>query len=199
MKFFRDDFHDDFRDYFFSNWIAPLFSTGQTAQSLTCSFMEKPHTGLDECPRILLSCFRARNSGRRRHQDRGQFRAVQNCEWGPTCRFGGDCDSWWLQKIVHNNHTDIAQHWDSGRQPLVAGQQEWNWQGQQEFCGWWGWHGEQWQGEAVIQVPRKCEMWNCAKLCPMFPVQSCLKTIQSSPLIWSLDVWSTRLYGQLNS
>ena len=35
---------------------------GQTAQSLTCSIMEKPHTGLDECPRILLSCFRARNS-----------------------------------------------------------------------------------------------------------------------------------------
>ena len=26
--------------------------------------MEKPHTGLDECPRILLSCFRARNFGR---------------------------------------------------------------------------------------------------------------------------------------
>ena len=38
------------------------FSMGQTAQSLTCSIMEKPHTGLDECPRILLSCFRARNS-----------------------------------------------------------------------------------------------------------------------------------------
>ena len=33
-----------------------------TAQSLTCSSMEKPHTRLDECPRILLSCFRARNS-----------------------------------------------------------------------------------------------------------------------------------------
>ena len=31
-------------------------------KSLTCSIMEKPHTGLDECPRILLSCFRARNS-----------------------------------------------------------------------------------------------------------------------------------------
>ena len=30
--------------------------------SLTCSVMEKPHTGLDECPRILLSCFLARNS-----------------------------------------------------------------------------------------------------------------------------------------
>ena len=36
---------------------------GHTAQSLTCSIREKPHTGLDECPRILLSCFRARNSG----------------------------------------------------------------------------------------------------------------------------------------
>ena len=34
----------------------------QTSQSLACSIMEKPHTGLDECPRILLSCFRARNS-----------------------------------------------------------------------------------------------------------------------------------------
>ena len=38
------------------------FSMGQTAPSLTCSIMEQPHTGLDECPRILLSCFRARNS-----------------------------------------------------------------------------------------------------------------------------------------
>ena len=36
---------------------------GQTAHSLTCSIMEKPHTGLDDCLRILLSCFRARNSG----------------------------------------------------------------------------------------------------------------------------------------
>ena len=39
------------------------FSMGQTALSLSCSIMEKLHTGLDECPRILLSCFRARNSG----------------------------------------------------------------------------------------------------------------------------------------
>ena len=38
------------------------FSMGQTAQSLTCSIVEKPQTGFDECPRILLSCFRARNS-----------------------------------------------------------------------------------------------------------------------------------------
>ena len=40
------------------------FSMGQTAQSLTCSIMEKPHTGFDECPRILPSSFRARNSGK---------------------------------------------------------------------------------------------------------------------------------------
>ena len=37
-------------------------SMGQTEHSPTCSIMEKPHTGLDECPRILLSCFTARNS-----------------------------------------------------------------------------------------------------------------------------------------
>ena len=38
------------------------FSLGQTAQSLSCSVMEKPHTGLDDCLRILLSCFRKRKS-----------------------------------------------------------------------------------------------------------------------------------------
>ena len=38
------------------------FSMGQTPQSLTCSIMEKPHARLDECPRILLSRFRAGNS-----------------------------------------------------------------------------------------------------------------------------------------
>ena len=35
---------------------------GQTAQSQTSSIMEKPDTGLDECKRILLLCFRARSS-----------------------------------------------------------------------------------------------------------------------------------------
>ena len=38
------------------------FSMAQTAQSLTCSITEKSHTGLDECPRILLWWFRANNS-----------------------------------------------------------------------------------------------------------------------------------------
>ena len=30
--------------------------------SLTCSIMENPHTGLEDCPKILLLWFRARNS-----------------------------------------------------------------------------------------------------------------------------------------
>ena len=40
------------------------FSVGQIAQSLTCSIMEKPHTGLDHYLRMLLSCFRKRTSER---------------------------------------------------------------------------------------------------------------------------------------
>ena len=39
------------------------FSMGHTAQSLTCSIMEKPHTGLDDCLRMLQACFRKRMSG----------------------------------------------------------------------------------------------------------------------------------------
>ena len=38
------------------------FSMGQTAESLTCSKMEKPHTRWDECQITLLSCFRASES-----------------------------------------------------------------------------------------------------------------------------------------
>ena len=52
------------------------FSVGQTAQSLTCSIVEKPHTGLDECPRILLSCFTARDSGPKPHLDSQQALAA---------------------------------------------------------------------------------------------------------------------------
>ena len=39
-----------------------LFSVGQTAHSLTCSIMEKPHTGLEDRLGILLPCFRKRLS-----------------------------------------------------------------------------------------------------------------------------------------
>ena len=38
------------------------FSMGQIAHMLTCYIMDTPHTGLDECPRILLSCFRGKSS-----------------------------------------------------------------------------------------------------------------------------------------
>ena len=38
------------------------FSLDQTAQSLTCSIMEKQHTGLGDCLRMLLACFRKRMS-----------------------------------------------------------------------------------------------------------------------------------------
>ena len=42
---------------------ASQFSVGQTAQSLTCSIMEKPLTGLDDCLIVLQACFRKRMSG----------------------------------------------------------------------------------------------------------------------------------------
>ena len=38
------------------------FSVGQTAQSLTSSIIEKPHTGLDDCLRMLQACFRKKMS-----------------------------------------------------------------------------------------------------------------------------------------
>ena len=43
--------------------VPSQFSMGQTAQSLTCSIMEKSHTGLDDCLNMLLSCFREKMSG----------------------------------------------------------------------------------------------------------------------------------------
>ena len=42
--------------------------------------MEKPYTELDECPRILLSCFRERNSGeeliKQSRKGKGEFSAL---------------------------------------------------------------------------------------------------------------------------
>ena len=38
------------------------FSVGQTAQSLTCYIIEKPHTGFKDCLNMLLSYFRKRMS-----------------------------------------------------------------------------------------------------------------------------------------
>ena len=38
------------------------FSVDLTPQSLTCSIMKGPHTGLDDCLMVLLMCFRKRMS-----------------------------------------------------------------------------------------------------------------------------------------
>ena len=45
------------------SWKSQVSSLGQTAQSLTCSIVEKPHTGLDDCLNMLLSCVRKNMSG----------------------------------------------------------------------------------------------------------------------------------------
>ena len=50
------------------------FFMGQTAENLTCSIVEKPHRGLDECPRILLSCFRTKDY--EEEEDRGMESGV---------------------------------------------------------------------------------------------------------------------------
>ena len=42
---------------------------GPKAQSLTCSLIEKPHTGWDDYLNMLLSCFRARISVPEEHLD----------------------------------------------------------------------------------------------------------------------------------
>ena len=42
------------------------FSWGQTVHSLTCSIMDKPHTGFYDYLNMLLSCFRENMSGGRR-------------------------------------------------------------------------------------------------------------------------------------
>ena len=45
------------------------FSMGQTAQSLACSIVEKPHAGLDDCLRMLQACFTKRMSAHNKEQD----------------------------------------------------------------------------------------------------------------------------------
>ena len=57
------------------------FSVGQTAQCQTCSIMEKPGTGLDDCLNMLMACFRkgmsaARSSNRVHVMDISTFRKM---------------------------------------------------------------------------------------------------------------------------
>ena len=53
---------------------------GQTAQSLTCSIMEKPHTGLDDCLNMLLSCLRKRISAQQQSISPGDVVALARAE-----------------------------------------------------------------------------------------------------------------------
>ena len=68
------------------------FSMGQTTHSLTCSNVEKPHTRLDECPRILLPCFEARNSGPTPNETERAEKQVWNRDVTP--RSNGPMDGW---------------------------------------------------------------------------------------------------------
>ena len=52
------------------------FSMGQTAQSLTCSIMEKPRTGLDDCLRVLQACLKKRMSDK----DGAKIILDKNCQ-----------------------------------------------------------------------------------------------------------------------
>ena len=75
------------------------FSMGQTAQSLTCSIMEKQHTGLDDCLNMLLSCFRktwlscpvSRPPCTSRSEPNSRRRGRSRChhEISSTCYIGG--------------------------------------------------------------------------------------------------------------
>ena len=76
------------------------FSMGQTAQSLTCSIMEKPHTRLDECPRILLECFRARNSACTTLHRRDASDSTSN-------RLHSSITMGWLNRIRNGNAADL--------------------------------------------------------------------------------------------
>ena len=58
---------------------------GQTTQSQPCSITEKPLTGLDECLRILLLCFRARNSGQAPVRPRGIAKIAWSNLQHPMC------------------------------------------------------------------------------------------------------------------
>ena len=66
---------------------ASQFSAGQTAQIITCSIMDKPLTGLDDCLNMLLACFRKRMSDYRALSQKGLQYFKENRVW-----FEGDAD-----------------------------------------------------------------------------------------------------------
>ena len=62
------------------------FSVCQAAQTLNCSIMEKPHTGLDDCLRMLQAFFRKRMSGLKYAEGAG----VADLEQGPQTQLQND-------------------------------------------------------------------------------------------------------------
>ena len=71
---------------------------GQTALSSTRSIMGKPHTGLDKCPEILLSCFRDLMS------DAGESWCNGDCFWSRNnkCTGRNETSSCQVNEIVCN-------------------------------------------------------------------------------------------------
>ena len=68
---------------------AKLVLWAKTAQSLTCYFMEKPHTGLDDCLNMLLPCFRKRMSVLQAVLDRAETGVVPPRQQRHRRRLGG--------------------------------------------------------------------------------------------------------------
>ena len=74
------------------------FSMGQTVQSLTSSVMEKPHTGLDDCLRMVLSCFREKVSGH----------ILGEKPLGFVINFGVSCDLCRVGKVTFERNIALA-------------------------------------------------------------------------------------------
>ena len=86
------------------------FSVGQTAQILTCSIKEKPHTGLDDCLNMLLACFRKRMSERERDSSATGEQLERQSQW--RSRF-------WVDQHDPAKTSPAVGHFDFG---LVCGQ-----------------------------------------------------------------------------
>ena len=75
------------------------FSVGQTAQRLTCSIMDKPHTGLDDCLRMLQKkdvCL-SRKSIRPHSHKKGWVTKAKSSKWHSLfmTQFRGDYGAIW--------------------------------------------------------------------------------------------------------
>ena len=126
---------------------------GQPPQILTCSIMEKPHRGLDECPRILLSCIRARISASSFHHHimapRPRELSSSWSGWARRQRGRTVCDrnrsgrknsqnlSWntvWVGSQVAFNLTRIFHKYTGRHSTLIP---IFGWHQNKSSSGWW--------------------------------------------------------------